>query len=76
MVVISCTKVGLRVKNCSCVKISENVLVFGHYAINLHKGVAQKRTKSLTFEYRFTVSPESIPYNDCALTAFDIFTVV
>ena len=27
------------VKNCSCMKISENVLVFGHYAINLHKGV-------------------------------------
>ena len=41
MVVISCTKVGLPCqKLLFCMKICENVLVFGHYAINLHKGVA------------------------------------
>ena len=33
-------KLVYRVKNCSCMKISENVLVFGHYAINLQKSVA------------------------------------
>ena len=39
------------VKNCSCVKISENVLVFGHYAINLRKGVSVgNRVKVRTLE--------------------------
>ena len=48
------------VKNYSCVKISENVLVFGHYAINLHKGV-DPGSFGLTRVHLLSAAPIGLP---------------